>query len=155
MNLIKRFCDGSSLDITVFLVQFLLILLQCWNPPPPHILYWICESCLCLCPGTCLPSRSNRMFPVDVWPAMTPVPHWWSPILSSVSSSGLSLKTRYASLTQSLSSNIVIQHTAHHCKLIICVLLWIPFSRMPEHNLAGLLQSNHIHHGARKYWACS
>lgn len=89
MNLIKRFCDGSSLEITVFLVQFLLILLQCWNPPPPHILYWICESCLCLCPGTCLPSRSNRMFPVDVWPAMTPVPHWWSPILSSVSSSGL------------------------------------------------------------------
>lgn len=26
----------------------------------------ICESCLYLCPGTCLPSRSNRTFPVDV-----------------------------------------------------------------------------------------
>lgn len=66
----------------VFLIGFHLILLQRWKPP--HLLYWIC-----VCPGTCLPSRSNRMFPADVWPATTPVPHWWSPILSSVSSSWL------------------------------------------------------------------
>lgn len=54
-----------------------------------RILDLICESCLYLCPGTCLPSRSNRMFPVAVWPATTLVLHWWSPILSSVSSWGL------------------------------------------------------------------
>lgn len=71
----------------VFIIEIHLILLQRWKPP--HLLYWICESCLCLCPGTCLPSRSNRMFPVDVWPATTPVPRWWSPILFSVCSSWL------------------------------------------------------------------
>lgn len=44
--------------------------------------------------------------------------------------------------TQSLSSNIVIQHTVHHCKLINLALLWIPLSRKPQYNLAKLLRSN-------------
>lgn len=70
--------------------ELYLILLQCWKTPP-HLLHWICKFCFCLCQGTCLPSRSNRIFPVDGWPAMTAVPRCWSPMLSSVSSSWLFL----------------------------------------------------------------
>lgn len=50
---------------------------------------WTRENGLCLCAGTCLLSRSNRTFPPDVWLVMTPVRRWWSPILSSVSTSKL------------------------------------------------------------------
>lgn len=81
---------------------------------------WIRENGLCLCAGTCLHSRSNRTFPPDAWLVMTPVRRWWSPILSSVSTSKLFSHlapettdltgeiTVY--LTDSFSSNNVMRH---------------------------------------------
>lgn len=39
---------------------------------------------------------------------------------------------------QSLSLNIVIQHTVRRCELISVALLWKPFSRSPVHNLLPL-----------------
>ncbi len=107
--------------------EFHLILLQHWKPAA-HRLRCICESCLCLRPGTCLPSRSNRMFPVDVWPATTAVPRSWSPILSSVSFSWLF--PHLAQETKALTDQITVfedtlrfSHTEliiKHCHIAHC-----------------------------------
>lgn len=110
---------------------------------------WLREHGLCVCAGTCLLSRSNRIFPPDVWLVMTPVRRWWSPILSSVSTAKLFSHlapeateltaeiTVY--LTHSFSSNIVMKRCIP--SLSICMLLWFIILRFCTGNTAQ--QQNH------------
>lgn len=129
----------------------------------PHLLYWICENCLCLLPGTCLPSRSSRMFPLDVWPATTAAPRWWSPTLSSVGSSRL--LPHLAQDTKELIDQITLfedtlcfsptELIIQHCHIAHCTALQIDYPRVAmdtfqsEHNLAGLASEQpHKHQGA-------